>query len=366
MTRIATASVLLRFSAGTVALRITRPAFGSEEPGSEHTINYFAFISLIRQAGYIIGVSLAFNHGLEEANIDYMSGGDWWSALTQPVVQCILNGSTEFVKSQMSSAQVLLGVAPTILALIGPSAEEMSTLLLVGRRPLLYLILTCGSPSVFFTRAFEYTNPADLLSDHRFRLRQQHPTGARRWSVTGLEYLFAFAAMANAADVHSDLGMRTICAVLSDWTYAPLLWGGLGVVVHFAGAVVLFCRIKRCNGCTPTADEAPHRNKHLLWWLPGFRASSFTLSSIKGSLQRLAASEITMCAHHQNLHYSVLSLVTMVHIVFGTMVLSSLIIIGPRDALSVVGRYMSSVIACRVILMYELSGLRDAYKSTHA
>ncbi|KAK3684329.1 hypothetical protein B0T22DRAFT_501554 [Podospora appendiculata] len=265
----------------------------------------------------------------KDAKIDYMGGADWWSALTQPVVQCLLNGSGEFVKSQMSSAQVLLGVAPTTLALIGPSAEEMSTLLIVGRRPLLYLILTCGSPSVFFTRAFQYTNPAELLSDHRFRLRQHHPTGILRRGVTLLEYVLALGAMANAIDVHSDLGLRTICPVLPDWTVAPLLWGGLGAVVHL------------------------------------------------GWLKRLAASEFTMCAHHENLHYSVrretkkyiifswlLSMVTMVHIVFGTLVLSSLLFIGPRDALSVVGRYMASVVLCRVILMYELSGLRDAYKTS--
>lgn len=39
------------------------------------------------------------------------------------------------------------------------------------------------------------------------------------------------------------------------------------------------------------------------------------------------------------------------------------LIIGTRDALGVVGRYMAGVTVCRVILMYELAGLRQSCNS---
>jgi len=52
---------------------------------------------------------------------------------------------------------------------------------------------------------------------------------------------------------------------------------------------------------------------------------------------------------------------TVVHILFGTLVFSSLAFIGTRDAVLVLGRFMASVLFCRVILMYEIAGLREAY-----
>jgi len=41
--------------------------------------------------------------------------------------------------------------------------------------------------------------------------------------------------------------------------------------------------------------------------------------------------------------------------------LSSLLFIGPRDAVQVIGRFAASGLLCRVITMYELAGLRENY-----
>lgn len=53
------------------------------------------------------------------------------------------------------------------------------------------------------------------------------------------------------------------------------------------------------------------------------------------------------------------STLTILHVVFGTLIFSSLLLVGIKDALSIVGRYMASVALCRIILMYELAGLRE-------
>lgn len=49
-----------------------------------------------------------------------------------------------------------------------------------------------------------------------------------------------------------------------------------------------------------------------------------------------------------------------VHLVFGTLVFSSLMFIATLDATKIVLRYMVSGLLCRFVLLYELSGMRAA------
>lgn len=75
----------------------------------------------------------------------------------------------------MTSAQVLLGVMPTIIALIGPSHDEIAMLSNVGRRPLLAAGLALACPSAYFSRAFEYSDPTKILSHDKNRHPQWRP-----------------------------------------------------------------------------------------------------------------------------------------------------------------------------------------------
>jgi hypothetical protein len=52
---------------------------------------------------------------------------------------------------------------------------------------------------------------------------------------------------------------------------------------------------------------------------------------------------------------------TVVHIWYGTLTFSSLSSTETKDAISALGRFMASLLTCRVILMYEIAGLREAY-----
>lgn len=173
----------------------------------------------------------------DHSKIDALQGGGTFSALTQPVIQCILSNVSEYIKAQGSSAQVLLGVAPTILALMGPSTDETAVFLLIARRPFLFILLACGSPSVYFDRAFKYTNPDEILADHSSRLQKKRVSGWLRVFVTIAEYVFVVAAIANIAHVNYELGTKAICAIMSDWIWAPMLWGILGILVHIVSAV---------------------------------------------------------------------------------------------------------------------------------
>lgn len=62
----------------------------------------------------------------------------------------------------MTRAQVLLGFMPTILALLGPSHDELAMLSMIGRRPVLTTLIAVASPSAYFSRTFEYSNPRNI------------------------------------------------------------------------------------------------------------------------------------------------------------------------------------------------------------
>jgi len=52
------------------------------------------------------------------------------------------------------------------------------------------------------------------------------------------------------------------------------------------------------------------------------------------------------------------SMATIAHIVYGTSTFSSATFIGQNDAVAVFARYATSVAVCRIVVAYELSGLR--------
>jgi hypothetical protein len=56
-----------------------------------------------------------------------------------------------------------------------------------------------------------------------------------------------------------------------------------------------------------------------------------------------------------------LSTSTIIHILFGSLVLSGLLFIGPQDALIVIFRYTVSVLLCRILVTFELAGMRAQY-----
>lgn len=57
-----------------------------------------------------------------------------------------------------------------------------------------------------------------------------------------------------------------------------------------------------------------------------------------------------------------LSTSTVIHILFGSLLFSGLLFIGPRDALVVIFRYVVSVLICRSIVMFELAGMRSPHE----
>ncbi|KAG5789268.1 hypothetical protein H9Q69_011665 [Fusarium xylarioides] len=326
------------------------------------------------------------------SEIDYLGGGGIYTAITQPLVECILRHTSEYLKVAMTGAQVLLGVMPTIIALLGPSHDEIAMLCNVGRRPLLAAGLALASPSAYFSRAFEYSDPMDILSVDTKRYAQWRPKAVySQLLVSAAEYLITTAACYNVLDNTLQANIQAIFAFSPDADFLPGLWLAIGIALHIAACFI--CRLRLRGWKTPETFAAETDKKDLTrqgseeekkqsWFIKFLKSWAQNLSSlmhwIKGVGPRLmniiTTTELFPCSSEQyvvKIHtfretktFLVLSwwqsTITILHILFGTLVFSGMLFVGTKDALMIVGRYIAGVAICRVILMYELAGLRQS------
>ncbi|KAH9897159.1 hypothetical protein F4778DRAFT_744599 [Xylariomycetidae sp. FL2044] len=293
--------------------------------------------------------------------LDWLGGGGEASRLTQPVIQCLLDNTSEFIKAAAASAQVLLGITPSILALLGASTDELGMLTVVGRRPLLALILSIGSPSVYLDRPFESREPTDVLQRYKGQYRLPRPTSALgQWTISLLQYALALASAANIATLNWQLGVRCVCSFWTETTLAPMLWGILSIPIYFAGTLALRLRMQRVYN-NEAKDRQPIGFAKWIRLLP-YRLLAFCRSEW---IPSICQDDIRIVTYREGKTWLtwtwLLSTCTVIHVLFGTLLLSSLLFLGPQDALGLIIRYMASVLVCRVILMFEIAGMRERY-----
>jgi hypothetical protein len=290
-------------------------------------------------AGYLAGVKSP-----QYVKIYRFTGAGWTNQLAEPVVNCILTSTSPYVQASMASAGVLLGLTPTILAAVGSSADETAMLFILSKRPLLAVFLAGGSPAVFPMRSFEYQDPVGLLRERRGRLYPPELTKKWQLIVMVLEYIIALAAVANVVTVAQELGVQVSCSFAPQLSYLVLLWAVLNLSIHISGAAALYLRVRvkcklYCNTLldyirihfTPVSMQRPH-----------------TIEVVPESYWFIAINWFT-------------SILTVCHVLYGTLTFSSMLFISVKDSLRVIARLMASVISCRVILMYELATLRDSF-----
>ncbi|KAI1114746.1 hypothetical protein F5Y14DRAFT_162074 [Nemania sp. NC0429] len=361
-----------------------RYVFSALQPTTQFTQWYeqygFVFEKALRQNcteeyhNYLYGVGTTFNAdwvGYEEpvieygagsnVSIDYNEGGDEASSITQPLILCILNHTSDYIKSSMASAQVLLGLTPTILALLGPSPMELSLLTIIAKRPFLALLLALSCPSVYLGRAFDSTPPLDILKERPGRRPQWRPKGLKRYGLVVAQYLLALGSLTNVAVLYYQLGVRTICIFWSNGTVVPLIWGLFALPIHVCAAIAFRLQARRLY----SDDDLKRRS--FRGWIGGTKKriwETLKAEPVPAALQK----DVYIIAYPETKKFIAINwLLTpgiIIHVVFGTLVLSSLTFIGPRDALEVVGRFTISVLISRAILMYEIAGVRDRFNSS--
>jgi hypothetical protein len=269
------------------------------------------------------------------------------------------------ITTNFNSATVVLGFMPTLLATIGPSIAEMAVL--SSYRPFLGFLIALGAPANWPTRLLEYNYPARVLgssgNEARGVLLVVHIAPRFKWTVapiSALQYILAAAAVVNVAWTSVELGRRSILSWGCTTTFGPLLWTSLAGVVHLVAVASFVCVRKGAY------------SKELQKNGEDFESRSAT-SKIGRRLAGMMTSEVTIYVE-QRLHeddenarvppIAVVSNVLagcggFVHLVFGTIIFSSLLFVSVWDALNhILTRYNISAIVCRLIVVIEVAGLR--------
>ncbi|KAI8946630.1 hypothetical protein F4801DRAFT_53942 [Xylaria longipes] len=298
----------------------------------------------------------------QDFEIDWLGGGGKKTVLVEPVVKCLLDNVSEYIKAAASSAQVFLGITPPLLATLSASTDELAMLNVVGRRPLLSLLISIGNPSVYMERVFDFRQPEKMLQRSRGRYRvelYQPESTLKRRLMAAIQYALALGAAANVAALSWQLGVGTVCAWWAETVFAPLTWSILSIPIHLAGTFAIRLRVRRIY-----SDEDKEQNMTFGQWLqllPTRLRRYWKSEWVPG----VAQEEVRIKSFEETGIYVAwswfLSTATVIHILFGSLVLSGLLFIGPQDALLVIFRYVVSVLVCRILITFELAGLRARY-----
>ena len=295
---------------------------------------------------------------------------------------CLLSHADEGLKAYLATANILLGLAPVLLSTVGPTTPEVG--LLSMERPLLALLLSVGSAAFGATRTLNYAGDdsremlvtptivppalfASLASDRRRTARRL---------LSALEYALACLAGFNVLWTSWQLGLSTVLTFEVHISWLSLFWSTVAMLIHVP--IFLAFRIRRLRARKQRRHErvaGAAEDDHL----PGGRAAGGAKGS-HGSANGLdrrtpMETEMALSIMHApvdpkvleatpagiSLHY-LASITAFAHVVLGVPIFSSLLFTALLDAAVILLRYLASVLACRLILMFELAGMKWAYQ----
>jgi hypothetical protein len=271
-------------------------------------------------------------------------GGDFEvDSTTHLVVDCILQATPELIKSKMASAQVLFGLMPSLLALLGPAPHQTGFIAIVAGRPLLALLLAAGSPAVSVIPSVDHVK--DVKEIHERRIH--YPGFFKRFNpvIVGLEYVLALVSIANVAELSYRLGVQAVFTFSPNGGWVVFLWAFLGITIHILCAVAVYLRVK-------LFPLRPSKAKSSSSWLARIHALRH-----QNTLELRLLGETFLF----NVLSWVSSIYTVCHIFYGTLLFSSILFISLSDVIKVVLRFMASTVVCRLILKYELSSLQGIF-----
>jgi hypothetical protein len=246
------------------------------------------------------------------------------------VADCLLQNNTGTIQSNFASAQVLLGLIPVTLGVLGPTVAEVSVL--STYRPLLAILISMGSPAISLSRTFQHVDVRETIQKPRSALSQACSNWLARRHVAFrvlfeiLAYLAALAAMCNNIRNSVDVDMRTISGWRCGALYLPLSWSMLAVVTHGLGMAAVRFQLRR--NLTLSLKS--------LFLSETYKLVSKSKENIPSEILFLTAS---VCA--------------VVNVTYGILVLSSLVFISALEAVQVFALYAVSAIVCHVILLFE-------------
>lgn len=320
----------------------------------------FAHISTVNCSDSLANYRIAFREGASLKELGIVC------SIHQ---QCIIKKLPEDIAARLQSANVLLGLTPVLLGQLGPSVAEIS--LLSRERPILALLLSVGSPSIFIDRVLKYKGAEEVLKDSHARVTTFSTLSKKkslllRLSITVVQYILAAVALANVIQTSLELGMRTTIAFSCNNWYWPLTWALSSFIVHLLAAVnwdplvqFISCSFYYLFGKRnrPQRPEQSEQSQRLQ------TDENFFIAALK--------KETSLCLVHkqsgrmrepQPIANVVMNYVTtfigVLHLTFGTLIFSSITFIEIADVFTVILRYMASAIICLAVLSFELAGIR--------
>jgi hypothetical protein len=243
----------------------------------------------------------------------------------------------------MAGAGVLMGLAPTVLATVAPSLEEMA--LLFDHRPFLTFLISAGSPGIYITRLFSDTDPElplyEFGESHAWNLWvPRTPVAAVLVSI--FEYLLALGSISNVTQISLDLAYKSIVSWSCPNKWWVLGWGIAPTAVYMIAAVVF-------KFTSPRVTRKHIKGKNWVQWFWRYEFSPC-------SCRVRPSYEVNKLAKSQMARYIAPGF-SYAHLVIGTAVLSSLLYVPFRDAIPLVVRWIFSGIIARMLVAYELACL---------
>ncbi|KAK4445793.1 hypothetical protein QBC34DRAFT_471626 [Podospora aff. communis PSN243] len=293
-------------------------------------------------------------------------GGGDYTRYIQPTIECLLDNANEYTKANLSMAQIMLGLMPTILAFIGASSLETSLIAVIGQRPLLATLLAFGSPPVYLARALEYPDREGTLTGRgssRYRqLWGVSPTAFSRFTVrpllVALEYLLAAGAIANLVHVKFLLITQAMFMLTPSFVHWPIAWAASGIGVHIMGALTLRLRARR-EGTTLHSPEQRASITSRVYYLV---ALEFSLLGKQDGVVPVRVRWFDQSALFLVAAW-IHSLCCIAHLISSAPLFSqapsSLVLEMASD--SFFATYIASAVVCRAVLSFELAGLREGY-----
>ena len=314
---------------------------------------------------------------------------------------CILEHTSEANKASLSTAGVVLGLLPTLLAVLSPSISELA--LLSAHRPLLAALISLGSPGVIQTRIFAYEDPAELLDMSNIaRKTGKSQLALGPWSrgvsvaVSTMQYALALACVVNTVHMASQLSDHAVISWGCTRTWPMFVWVFVPMVIHGLAALGYRFTLERS---TPSISEGVKiantfftrvlaadndrkepQAQHLVLGQPGEESTHIqSLGRSASRSGRFRREWLPSAAHIDAIWLRlpcenpsgrvsigillscIAGFLSFFHLLYGTVAFSGLLFVDALDAISqVMLRFLASSMLCRFIVLVEIAGMRGA------
>jgi hypothetical protein len=297
------------------------------------------------------------------------------------LVSCFLDNFSEIRKTEMAISSIVLGLLPMAIQFVGPTIADIAVLGM--RRPLLAMLISMGSTCATLQNDHTGLETVRVRGEKRTYSKEdilwpEKLIDARIWAkalISVFEYVLVGSAAANSIVQGYQLSFWAISFISTAMgtfgftaeAFSPLLWIFLPVPIQALSTFVLY--LGRASGAS-TLPQLKSDSVHRTHWC----------SSAWVRVKNWLVQETTPHAFRKNetatrpevlkkstrywmvgLNWAI-KLMVWVQVVYGTIVLSSVLFVSVFVALQIVGRFLAGAIVCRVVVEFEMYGLREVSK----